>query len=359
MFGRVRRFLFALLAVALSVIVTLAAVELGIRIFSPQTHFSVAVNIWDRQLGMRQIPNCRGCLRTLEFDIDIVISSGGLRDREYSYAKPDNTRRVLCLGDSFTFGYGVEWDETFAKVLEERLDHDKTGGTRWQVLNAGVNHTGTTHQLAYLNSKGMKYAPDIVVVCLCGANDFSDNGMCGLYTLEGGELVKHEARLTGPIKLRHIMQRLPGYRTFFGRSHLITFIKRRIAKYAYARHASKPRSPAAIDAGRKRVYDLTRSLFGELNARCEAAGAELIVIAVPRTDCGPPAGRVAALIDFMESEGISYVSLETRFRQEQAEGAELFYPLDGHWNARGHRLVALLLYQHLASLYPEAKNGPS
>jgi len=150
-FGRVRRFLFALLAVALSVIVTLAAVELGIRIFSPQTHFSVAVNIWDRQLGMRQIPNCRGCLRTLEFDIDIVISSGGLRDREYSYAKPDNTRRVLCLGDSFTFGYGVEWDETFAKVLEERLDHDKTGGTRWQVLNAGVNHTGTTHQLAYLN----------------------------------------------------------------------------------------------------------------------------------------------------------------------------------------------------------------
>ena len=359
MSGQVRRSLFAISAVALSVIVTLGAIELGMRIFSPQTHFSVAVNVWDRQLGLRQVPNCRGCLRTPEFDIDIVISSGGLRDREYSYAKPDNTRRVLCLGDSFTFGYGVEWDETFAKVLEEHLCHGRSGGTQWQVLNAGVSGTGTAHQLAYLDSEGLKYDPDIVVVCFCGANDFSDNGMYGLYSLEGGKLVRHYARLSGPIKLRHIMQRLPGYRTLFGKSHLITFIKQRIAWYAYARHASKPRSPATIDAGRERAYDLTQALFRELSARCEAAGVDLIVIAVPRADCGPPAKRVAALIGFLKSEGISYVSLEHRFRQEQAEGAELYFPLDGHWNPNGHSLVAGLLYDYLASLYQEAKDQPS
>jgi lysophospholipase L1-like esterase len=336
------------------VIVTLAAVELGIRIFSPQTHFTVAVNVWDRQLGLRQIPNCRGCLRTPEFDMEIVISSGGLRDREYSYAKPDSTRRILCLGDSFTFGYGVEWDETFAKILEGQLDRAMAGGTHWQVLNAGISGTGTANQLAYLNSEGLKYDPDFVVLCFCGANDFFDNGTYGLYTLDDGRLVRHDARLTGPVRLRRMMQHLPGYRTLFGRSHLLTFVKQRIARYAYARRASRPRSPASVEAGRSRAFDLTRALFGEMKTTCDAAAAELIVISVPRADGGPAPKRVADLVGFIHSDGISYVNLEDRFREAQAGGAELYYPLDGHWNPRGHSLVAAILYDYLESAHPKA-----
>ncbi len=357
---RLRRFFISVSVTALSVIATLAAVELGIRIFSPQTHFSVAVNVWDKRLGLRHVPDSRGRLRTPEFDTGIVINSKGLRDREYAYAKPDSTKRVLCLGDSFTFGYGVEWNETYAKVLEKLLDYGRVNGMRWQVVNAGVSGTGTAHQLAYLEVEGLKYDPDIVVVCICGANDFSESSMYGLYSLEDGGLVRHEARLSGPIRLRHIMQYLPGYRTFFGKSHLITFIKHRIARYAYARHASKPRDPATIEAGRKRAYELTEALFSALHARCQAVGAELIVIVVPEVDGSPPPERVANLISFIRSQGISYVDLEQCFRQEQAAGAEVFYPLDGHWNSNGHRLVAELLYEYLASPSPpQAHTGSS
>ncbi len=350
---RVRRFFISVSVTALSVIVTLAAVELGIRIFSPQAHFSVVVNVWDKRLGITHVPNSRGRLRTPEFDTGIVINSKGLRDREYAYAKPDSTKRILCLGDSFTFGYGVEWKETYAKVLEKLLDCGKVNGMRWQVVNAGVGGTGAAHQLAYLEVEGLKYDPDIVMVCICGANDFSDNSMYGLYSLEDGGLVRHEAHLPSLIRLRlqlrHIMLYLPGYRTLFGESHLITFIRYRIARHAYARRASNLRDPATIEAGRKRAYELTEALFSALQARCQAAGADLIVIAVPEVDGSPPPERVANLISFIRSQGISYVDLEQRFRQEQAAGAEVFYPLDTHWNSNGHGLVAELLYEYLAS----------
>ncbi|MFH1312636.1 MAG: SGNH/GDSL hydrolase family protein [Candidatus Eisenbacteria bacterium] len=246
---RMRRFFIPVSVTALSVIGTLGAFELGIRLFSPQTHFSVAVNVWDRRLGPKQVPECKGRLKTQEFDISIVINSKGLRDRECAYSKPDSTRGVLCLGDSFTFdspsGTVSNVRRHTQRYLRICLDYGRANGMRWQVVNAGVNGTGTAHQLAYLETEGLKYNPDIVTVCICGVNDFSDNSMYGLYTLEDGGLVRHEARLSGPIRLRQIMQYLPGYRTIFGRSHLITFIKHRIARHAYARHASKSKDQAA------------------------------------------------------------------------------------------------------------------
>ena len=49
------------------------------------------------------------------------INSRGLRDREYPYAKPAGRKRCLLLGDSYVFGWGVEANETAAKVMEARL----------------------------------------------------------------------------------------------------------------------------------------------------------------------------------------------------------------------------------------------
>ena len=334
---------------ALSVLATLAAMEVGLRLFNPQTHFTVAVNVWDRQLGLRQIPGSRGRLRTPEFDVGIAVNSKGLRDREYAYAKPADTKRILCLGDSFTFGYGVAWDDTYASVLENMLDGRRVAGVRWEVINAGVCGTGTAHQLAFLESEGLRYDPDVVVVCFCGANDFSDNCIYGLYSLEDGRLVRHEACMSGPMRLRHIMQYLPGYRTLFCESHLITFVKHRIARYAYARHDSKPRDRAAVEAGRKRAYELTEALLSALQAECEVAGAELIVISVPQGDGSPPPERVSDLIGFIRSQGVSYVDLEPAFRDQQAAGRDIRYRFDRHWNANGHRVVAELLYDYVAS----------
>ena len=60
--------------------------------------------------------------RENDFKVQVKINSKGLRDNEYPYEKPDDTYRILMLGDSFTFGYGVNIEDTMAKVLEENLN---------------------------------------------------------------------------------------------------------------------------------------------------------------------------------------------------------------------------------------------
>ena len=52
--------------------------------------------------------------------VDVNINSKSLRDYEYAYTKPKDVYRILVLGDSFTFGWGVPFENTFSKVLEKK-----------------------------------------------------------------------------------------------------------------------------------------------------------------------------------------------------------------------------------------------
>ena len=121
---RARRFVTNAALVILAVVVTPGAIEVIFRLFVPLGYSSPLVHVWDKQMSLRQIPGSKGRIVTPEFTTKVLINSKGLRDREYKYAKPPGTRRILCLGDSFKLGYGVEADQTFAKVLERLLNAD-------------------------------------------------------------------------------------------------------------------------------------------------------------------------------------------------------------------------------------------
>ena len=108
--------------------------------------------IYDATLGWRNIPNWQATT----LGRPLTINSKGLRDREYSYEKPARVRRILVLGDSYAWGYGVADKEVFTEVLEEQL-HDGSG--TWEVLNTGVSGWGTDQQYLFLRDEGMKYCP--------------------------------------------------------------------------------------------------------------------------------------------------------------------------------------------------------
>ena len=84
----------------------------------------------------------------------------GFRDAERQFAKPEGVRRVLCVGDSFTWGWGVEDDKIYTRVLQRMLDAE---GRRTEVINAGIKGYGTVQCLVYLLHEGFEYAPDVVV----------------------------------------------------------------------------------------------------------------------------------------------------------------------------------------------------
>jgi hypothetical protein len=66
-------------------------------------------------------------------------------------------RRVVVLGDSFTFGQDVSDDETYCRQLEQLLPDT-------EVLNFGVHGYGHDQMLLYLQEEGVKYRPDVVVL---------------------------------------------------------------------------------------------------------------------------------------------------------------------------------------------------
>lgn len=74
----------------------------------------------DDQNGLVFPPSSRIILRTSEFDSVAVVNSLGFRDREFSVHR-NAQYRILALGDSFTFGWGLNIEDTWVKQLEEHL----------------------------------------------------------------------------------------------------------------------------------------------------------------------------------------------------------------------------------------------
>jgi lysophospholipase L1-like esterase len=102
-----------------------------------------------------------------------AINSDGFRDHEYAIPKPQDTYRIAVIGDSTTAGNGVpDVDRTYTKILERMLNADTTGPTHYEVVNMGVGGYQPMQAVETLKTKGLKYAPDMVILTLC-TNDYT------------------------------------------------------------------------------------------------------------------------------------------------------------------------------------------
>lgn len=94
----------------------------------------------------------------------IAIDSQGFRSVERrSAASGDPPFRVLCLGDSITYGYNVDGDDTYPQRLQRELEA-RAPGANVEVLNAGVPGWSWIQGLRFLEERGAALAPDVVVM---------------------------------------------------------------------------------------------------------------------------------------------------------------------------------------------------
>ena len=91
------------------------------------------------------------------YGVNVKINSKGLREYEYEYEKPEDVKRILVLGDSITFGWGVDFEDIYSKVLERKLRD-------YQVINTGVGNYNTNMEVVFLNREGLKYEPDLIIL---------------------------------------------------------------------------------------------------------------------------------------------------------------------------------------------------
>ncbi len=91
----------------------------------------------------------------------VDVNSYGMVDYEYSILKPKDTMRIVVVGDSITEGMGVNFNDTYAKVLEKKLNED---GIKTEVLNFGISRYSTIQEIQVLKRKALLFEPDIIVL---------------------------------------------------------------------------------------------------------------------------------------------------------------------------------------------------
>jgi hypothetical protein len=161
-----------LLLIALGFLFGAAVAEVALRVagYSSPDFYSI-----DYSRGLALRPGAEGWFRR-EGKAYVRINSDGLRDREHSVAKPQNTVRIALLGDSYPEALSVSAGEAFWSVIERELQKcDLFKGKQVEVLNFGVSGYGTAQELLTLRERVWKYAPDIVMLAVTTNNDVIDN----------------------------------------------------------------------------------------------------------------------------------------------------------------------------------------
>jgi len=109
-------------------------------------------------VGHRHKPNAAAHL----MGVDVAINRAGLRDDPVDMR--EETLRVLMLGDSITFGWGVPQDETVSARLQRNLSLELNRTV--DVVNAGVGNYNTAMEVAWFEDEGLGLDPDLVVLNL-------------------------------------------------------------------------------------------------------------------------------------------------------------------------------------------------
>jgi hypothetical protein len=177
--GLVRGSLGRLGLVAVSCVVALGLVEAGLRLVPAWSRATTrderfAFNPYrpDGRLGFSLHPGVRVRHVDQDFSVTVKVNTLGMRGAERGPSKPPGTARILLLGDSFAFGWGVEQEETFGARLE-RLLKERVGPI--EVWSAAVPGWSTDQHYLYLRTRGLALNPDLVLLAE-GENDPTELG---------------------------------------------------------------------------------------------------------------------------------------------------------------------------------------
>jgi lysophospholipase L1-like esterase len=99
----------------------------------------------------------------------MIINSMGFRGPEVRAERQVGTMRIVILGDSFTFGQGVNYPASYPAVVQDQLG---AAGIQAEVLNLGVPGHSTPQSLAFAKARALPLKPDLVLLSVF-ANDLS------------------------------------------------------------------------------------------------------------------------------------------------------------------------------------------
>ena len=355
-----KNLLFRLIAVLLGFCVAFGLAEIAVRVLCPQETGPPRF-AFDPVLGEIPVPHQKGRQRHPgAYDFTYSNNSRGFRgSREYG-PKPPGQVRILLLGDSFTYGLGVNDDQTFGAHLERHL---RTQHLNAEVINTGVPGKGTDYELKLFQTVGAGLHPDITVLCFF-PNDFEDNARGDYFTVSPqGELrVKPLDRLRGGLK--SFLFHFPGYNWLISWSQAANLVEAGGGELPGQNQRSLRRRGRpggllfrrAINFATEANRKLTDIYVAQLIKRVRQAGSELVVFYIPlaaeveayrrKPEISPDEQAIKAII---ESRGGTWQSLTPVLAAAPEPIGQLYYA-EGHWTPRAHQVVGSYMADYLTAL---------
>jgi lysophospholipase L1-like esterase len=267
------------------------------------------------------------------------INSLGLRGPEAEQAKPPGTSRIVVLGDSVAFGWGVEEEDCLVHQLQQDLERLSTE-RRFQVWNAGVPGYATWQELQYLLERGRTFDPDLILIAFL-FNDVDGN---------------NEAAHNQPLGMGTAAK---AFTSLTGRSALLCWL-REVALEFRLKKLQPCRGP--------NCWDETAALLDSLAQQGQKLGSALALVAFPmrlQVEPGaepgyydralgdnPQANYQDIIAALCAERDIVYLDLLPAFQQAMVdEQGTLFLDAD-HPNARGHHVAAEAVREFLTGPSP-------
>ena len=356
-------------------LVTLLFAELALQLFYYATvgqwlftRTGLPLFVADERFVYWNKPHMSFSHRTNEFRSEIFTNGQGFRipqaGGDYATARPADTRRILLLGPSFAFGWGVNYEQTFAARLQESLNEARApGDPATQIINAGVPSMGPALNLDWFRAVGKDYAPELVIQII--------------YTTMAVPRVGNRNDIAvddqGYLIRRNVSLRQRG--TSYAKRSALVFYSWMAFVRARGALAAPTEGGAIIGAGREArlhgAFDPDNpeavealAYYNDLRAAVEGAGAKLLVVFVPLSYCvhqedvarwshlgvhDVDAQRAydAAFCQYLNGKGFDCLNTTGALRDAAATGERLYYFVDIHWTPEGNDVTARAVYDHL------------
>ncbi len=379
--SRLKLFSFYLIMIGMTALVCFIVLEYGLARFYEATESHLPLTTFDTNLGWRLNPGSYWVKPRHTFKKhEIAISTQGLRNGMVAPAAPRGSRRIVVLGDSFTFAMAMPHENTFPVLLQNTL---KGKGGSYEVINAGVYGYGTAQEMLFMKELARQGITGDVYILMVFVNDILDN----LRLSEYGSSEKSPAPpgfaldSGGGLTLSHrpqkdyspnLVSRRPrffivdvlenGMRTFLQTKPWLVNILTSIGMTP-----TLPRTPGLIsgwyaDDVLKQGVPLMKALMKEIREEARRNHAQFLVSMIPSPlqvypdvyspilirsfsgseviaryvdDPARPQKIVAQMCSDLE---IPFLDLYPLLLQDNSE--ELFIPADGHFSREGHTVVS-------------------
>jgi len=267
-------------------------------------------------------------------------NSRGYRDLERTVAKPPGVRRVVSLGDSFAWGASVEFEDAYPQRLERGLRRRRR--EPWQVVNLPLPGMNTVDEAAQLETEGLAYGPDIVVLGFV-LNDSEDASAAE--TRRAAEWAEPKE------KPRSVLGRSALFRLVSARLWATAENRRRIAGY---------RSMYADDAP---GWIAARAALRRMGGLCRERGVPFVVVIFPLfgnpLDDRYPFTEIHAKVAQAAGEaGAKVIDLLPAYRGLRWDLLVVNGVDDEHPNEIAHRIAANVILHALDDVVPWSAGAP-